>query len=53
MTAFLLLQCIQCLRNASAAQAGQAKALNAAILVLLVPPLVIFGWLLWRASRTR
>ncbi len=51
MTALLLLQCVQCLRNASAQQAWQAKALNSAVLVLLVPPLAIFAWLLWRASR--
>jgi hypothetical protein len=43
-------QCVMCFRTAAAQQVAQARALNAGILVLLLPPLVLltgFAWLAW------
>jgi hypothetical protein len=44
-------QCVMCFRNASAQNRARGKALNAGILVLGVPPLVILGGLVWLGAR--
>jgi hypothetical protein len=46
-------QCVMCFRNAAAQNKARAKALNAGILVLGVPPLLILGGLVWLGTRRR
>ena len=46
-------QCVMCFRNAAAQNRARAKALNAGIFVLGVPPLVILGGLVWLGVRQR
>lgn len=45
-------QCVMCYRTAAAQQAERSRVLNAGILVLLVPPLLVMGLILglawWR-----
>lgn len=36
-------QCVMCFRTASAQQAERARILNAGILIMLIPPVVILG----------
>ena len=48
-------QCVMCFRTAAAQQSERARVLNAGILIMLVPPLVILGGfvlLLYKRSRT-
>ena len=49
----LLLQCVMCGRTAAAQQAARAHVLNLGILILLIPPFLIIGALLWMARRKR
>jgi hypothetical protein len=47
-------QCVMCFRTAAAQQSERARVLNAGILIMLVPPLVILGGfvlLLYKRSR--
>jgi hypothetical protein len=48
-------QCVMCFRTAAAQQSERARVLNAGILIMLVPPLVILGGfvlLMYVRSRT-
>jgi len=49
----LLAQCVMCGRTAAAQQAARAHVLNHGILILLLPPFLIIGALLWMARRKR
>ena len=54
MLAFVL-QCAMCYQSASQQGAKGMAALNAGILVLLIPPVAILGcisWITWRRSGT-
>lgn len=44
-------QCVMCFRNAAAQNAARAELFNWAILVMLVPPLAVIGWIVWLAWR--
>ena len=44
-------QCAMCFRNAAAQQAARAQLFNLGILVMLVPPLAVLGWIIWLAWR--
>ena len=44
-------QCVMCQRTAAAQQSARAHVLNVGILVLLVPPFLIIGGILWMAYR--
>jgi hypothetical protein len=44
-------QCVMCFRNAAAQQVARSRVLNEGIVVLLIPPLVIFFGLVWLARR--
>ena len=44
-------QCVMCFRTAAAQQAARSQVLNQGILILLVPPLLVLGGLLWIAWR--
>ncbi len=48
-----LLQCVMCGRTAAAQQAARGGVLNQGILILLVPPFLVIGALLWLARRKR
>jgi hypothetical protein len=53
MLAFLL-QCAMCYQTAAQQGAKGIAALNAGILVLLIPPVAIMGcisWITWRRSK--
>jgi hypothetical protein len=48
-------QCVMCFRTAAAQQSERARVLNAGIVIMLVPPLVILGGfvlLMYKRSRT-
>jgi hypothetical protein len=45
----LLAQCVMCNRTAAAQQAARAGVLNSGILILLIPPILILGGLVWLA----
>jgi hypothetical protein len=48
-------QCVMCFRTAAAQQSERARVLNAGIIIMLVPPLVILGGfvlLMYKRSRT-
>jgi hypothetical protein len=50
----LLLQCAMCYQTAAQQGAKGIAALNAGILVLLIPPVAIMGcisWLAWRRGK--
>ncbi|HVW85964.1 MAG TPA: hypothetical protein VHB50_14845 [Bryobacteraceae bacterium] len=49
----LLAQCVMCYRTAAAQQAERARVLNTGILILLIPPVVIIGFILFRALHSR
>lgn len=52
--AMALLQCVQCARSAEALGLAQLAVLWNGMWVLLLPPLAVFGlilWLLWRRAR--
>jgi predicted nucleic acid-binding Zn ribbon protein len=47
-------QCVMCFRTAAAQQYERARVMNAGIIIMLVPPLVILGgfvWLMYRRSK--
>ena len=44
-------QCVMCQRTAAAQQTARAQVLNRGILVLLVPPFLMIGGILWMAYR--
>ena len=52
-------QCVMCYRTAAAQQAERSRVLNSGILILLVPPILVLGLILFlafrknRADRTR
>lgn len=49
-----LLQCVQCARSAEALGLAQLAVLWSGMWVLLLPPLAVFGlilWLFWRRAR--
>jgi hypothetical protein len=48
---FYFAQCVMCFRTAAAQQMERSRVLNHGIIVLLIPPLVIFFGLLWMARR--
>ena len=48
---FYFAQCVMCFRNAAAQQLERSRVLNAGIVILLIPPLVILFGLLWMARR--
>ena len=50
---YLLAQCVMCGRTAAAQQAARGGVLNHGILILLIPPFLIIGTLLWLAGRKR
>ncbi len=43
----LALQCVMCGRTAAAQQSARAGVMNHGILILLIPPFLIIGALLW------
>jgi hypothetical protein len=50
--AAILGQCVMCYRNAAAQGAARGRVLDAGIVVLIVPPLLIIAGILWRAVRS-
>jgi len=44
-------QCVMCFRNAAAQNQARSRALNAGVLVLGAPPLLILGGLVWLGVR--
>jgi hypothetical protein len=47
-------QCIMCFRTAEAQQGERSRVLNSGIIILLIPPIVILGgivWFAWRRNR--
>jgi hypothetical protein len=49
MFPLLLAQCVMCNRTAAAQQAARAGVLNSGIVILLIPPILILGGLVWLA----
>jgi hypothetical protein len=47
----LLAQCVMCFRTAAAQQAERSRVLNSGILILLIPPLLILGLLIYLARH--
>ena len=45
----LIAQCVMCFRTASAQQAERAKVLNTGIIILLIPPMLVIGGVLFLA----
>jgi len=43
--------CVMCYRTAAAQQAARASVLNSGIIVLLIPPMLVAGLILWLAVR--
>lgn len=53
---WLAAQCVMCFRTAAAQQAERARVLNSGIIVLLIPPILVLGlilWMAWRKNRSR
>jgi cytochrome c oxidase subunit IV len=48
---WILAQCVMCYRNAAAQQLARSRVLNSGILILLIPPLLILGLILFLAYR--
>jgi hypothetical protein len=44
-------QCVMCYRTAAAQQAERSRVLNSAIVILLIPPIVVLGLILFLAFR--
>jgi hypothetical protein len=44
-------QCVMCYRTAAAQQAERSRVLNSGIVILLVPPILVLGLILWLAFR--
>jgi len=47
----ILAQCVMCFRTAAAQQAERSRVLNSGILILLVPPILVLGLILFLAFR--
>lgn len=45
--------CVMCYRTAAGQQAARAEVLNSGIIVLLIPPVLVMGLILWMAFRRR
>ncbi len=45
----LVAQCVMCFRTAAAQQSERAKVLNTGIVILLIPPMLVIGGLLFLA----
>ena len=45
----LVAQCIMCFRTAEAQQGERSRVLNSGIIILLIPPIVILGGIVWFA----
>ncbi len=49
-------QCVMCYRTAAAQQAERSRVLNSGIVILLIPPILVLGlilWMAWRKNSTR
>jgi len=44
-------QCVMCYRTAAAQQAERSRVLNSGIVILLIPPILVLGLILWLAFR--
>lgn len=44
-------QCVMCFRTAAAQQLERSRVLNSGILILLIPPIVVLGLILFMAWR--
>lgn len=49
----LVAQCVMCFRTAAAQQAARSAVMNRGILILLIPPILVMGGILWLAFRKR
>ena len=47
----VLAQCVMCYRTAAAQQLERSRVLNSGILILLIPPIVVLGLILFMAWR--
>ena len=47
----LAAQCVMCFRTAAAQQLERSRVLNSGILILLIPPIVVLGLILFMAWR--
>lgn len=45
--------CVMCYRTAAAQQTARAQVLNSGIIILLIPPILVLGLILWMAFRKR
>lgn len=45
--------CVMCFRTAAAQQTARAQVLNSGIIVLLIPPILVLGLMLWMAARKK
>jgi hypothetical protein len=48
---FLAAQCVMCFRTAAAQQLERSRVLNSGIVILLIPPIVVLGLILFMAWR--
>lgn len=44
-------QCVMCYRTAAAQQAERVRVLDSGIVILLIPPILVLGLILWMAFR--
>jgi len=44
-------QCVMCFRTAAAQQLERSRVLNSGILILLIPPILVLGLILFMAWR--
>ncbi len=44
-------QCVMCFRTAAAQQLERSRVLNSGIVILLIPPIVVLGLILFMAWR--
>jgi hypothetical protein len=47
----IVAQCVMCFRTAAAQQAERSRVLNSGILILLIPPILVMGLILFLAFR--
>jgi hypothetical protein len=48
---FVMAQCVMCYRTAAAQQLERARVLNAGIVILLAPPILVLAGILFLAFR--
>lgn len=48
----IVAQCVMCYRNAAAQGAARGRVLDAGIVVLIIPPVLILAGILWLAMRS-